>query len=153
MRSFLERFFIVLTCVVAASCWQSLPMKNCGGPSKILAVGYDGDVKSGAAILIKGANAKLNITFISDKEYTSAVSVVHGIIGAVPVSFPLDNANVCKNCSVACPLEAKKQYSYVPTIPVRKYYPSLTLVVKWEIKEDTKSDDLLCIEVAVQIHD
>lgn len=55
----------------------------------------------------------------------SLTSVVHGIIGGVPIKFPLGNPNACVSCNITCPVQKDKQYTYAPVIHVLDSYPGV----------------------------
>ncbi|ELU01117.1 hypothetical protein CAPTEDRAFT_94276, partial [Capitella teleta] len=100
--------------------------------------------------LHRGTNASINIGFSTN--VTKVTSVVHGILSGIPVPFPLDNPDGCKNSGLACPLPSGKQYKYNTNIFVRNEYPKLRVVIKWELK-DQSGEDIICLELPAEIVD
>ncbi|XP_072545641.1 NPC intracellular cholesterol transporter 2-like [Salminus brasiliensis] len=99
--------------------------------------------------LHKGQSYTVNVTFSSGVESQTSKAVVHGVIAGVPVPFPIPIEDGCK-CGIQCPIQKQKNYSYVNELPVKTEYPSLRLVVEWELRDDS-SKDLFCIKFPVQI--
>ncbi|KAJ8290471.1 hypothetical protein GJAV_G00013270 [Gymnothorax javanicus] len=101
--------------------------------------------------LHKGQSYSVNVTFTSDDESQTSKAVVHGVIAGVPVPFSIPNDDGCKS-GVACPIKKEMTYSYVNQLPVKTAYPSIRLVVEWELRDDA-GKDLFCIKFPVQITD
>lgn len=100
--------------------------------------------------MLKNSNVTVTIQFTSKEVVTKATTVVHGIIGGVPIPFPLPHTDACKDCGLTCPLAASKDYEFHQELEVKPEYPALKLVVKWEIQDQSKKD-IVCIEVPAQI--
>ncbi|MCI4382702.1 hypothetical protein PGIGA_G00017780 [Pangasianodon gigas] len=99
--------------------------------------------------LHKGQSYAVNVTFTSATDSQTSKAVVHGVIAGVPVPFPIPNDDGCKS-GIQCPIQNQKTYSYVNELPVKAEYPSIKLVVEWELGDDS-SKDLFCIKFPVQI--
>ncbi|XP_036448601.1 NPC intracellular cholesterol transporter 2-like [Colossoma macropomum] len=99
--------------------------------------------------LHKGQSYSVNVTFSSVVESQTSKAVVHGVIAGVPVPFPIPTDDGCKS-GIQCPIQKQKVYSYVNGLPVKAEYPSIKLVVEWELRDDS-SKDLFCIKFPVQI--
>ncbi|KAJ8288828.1 hypothetical protein COCON_G00014870 [Conger conger] len=99
--------------------------------------------------LKKGESYSVNVTFISDDESQKSTAVVHGVIAGLPIPFPIPVADGCKS-GITCPIQKGTTYSYVNQLPVKAEYPSIRLVVKWELMDDLKRD-LFCILFPVKI--
>ena len=126
------------------------PYKSCGSASgKLLNVTVSG-CTGNPCILKKGTDASFAIGFTAGKDITAVKAVVHGIISGIPIPFPIPNADGCKNSNLVCPLKSGQTYLYKDAIPVAASYPSIRLVVKWEL-EDENGKDIVCIEVPAQI--
>ncbi|XP_022334590.1 NPC intracellular cholesterol transporter 2-like [Crassostrea virginica] len=100
--------------------------------------------------LEKGKNATFKVVFTADKEATQLKAVVHGIIGGVPLPFNPPNVDGCTDSGITCPVGAGKTYTYTNSIPVLKTYPSLRLVVKYELKNE-KDQPIFCVMLPAQI--
>ncbi|KAK9960013.1 hypothetical protein ABG768_010093 [Culter alburnus] len=99
--------------------------------------------------LHKGQSYTVNVTFSSNVASQTSKAVVHGVIGVVPVPFPIPCDDGCKS-GIQCPIAPQKMYSYVNQLPVKSEYPTLKLVVEWELRDDANKD-LFCIKFPVQI--
>lgn len=100
--------------------------------------------------MLKGKNASFAVTFTINEDSTSAKAIVHGIIAGVPVPFPIPNPDACKDSGLTCPLKKGTQYTYTTQIFVRTEYPSIKLVVKYEL-QDQNSNDIFCVLIPVEI--
>ncbi|KAB5562334.1 hypothetical protein PHYPO_G00016660 [Pangasianodon hypophthalmus] len=99
--------------------------------------------------LHKGQSYAVNVTFTSATDSQTSKAVVHGVIAGVPVPFPIPNDDGCKS-GIECPIQKQITYSYVNELPVKAEYPSIKLVVEWELGDDS-GKDLFCIKFPVQI--
>ncbi|KAG9336458.1 hypothetical protein JZ751_002805 [Albula glossodonta] len=99
--------------------------------------------------LRKGQSYSVNVTFNSNDESQTSRAVVHGVIAGVPIPFPIPIDDGCKS-GIACPIQKDKSYSYVNQLPVKPEYPSIKLVVEWELRDDS-GKDLFCIQFPVHI--
>ncbi|KAK3538260.1 hypothetical protein QTP70_033063 [Hemibagrus guttatus] len=99
--------------------------------------------------LHKGQSYAVNVSFASGTDSQTSKAVVHGVIAGVPVPFAIPNDDGCKS-GIQCPIQNQKTYSYVNQLPVKSEYPSIRLVVEWELRDDS-SKDLFCIKFPVQI--
>ncbi|OXU16317.1 hypothetical protein TSAR_004732 [Trichomalopsis sarcophagae] len=94
----------------------------------------------------------LTIFIIPDKASSRVTAVVHGIIEDIDVPFPIPNAEACfdNHSGVVCPLPAGTGTSYHATLPVLAKYPTVSVTVKWELK-DEKGANIVCVEIPVSI--
>lgn len=99
--------------------------------------------------LQKGQSYTVNVTFTSNTQSQGSKALVYGILMGVPIAFPIPESDGCKS-GVNCPIEKNKTYSYLNKLPVKTDYPSIKLVVKWELQDD-KDQYLFCWEIPVQI--
>ncbi|XP_032237192.2 NPC intracellular cholesterol transporter 2 [Nematostella vectensis] len=98
----------------------------------------------------KGSNETCKATFVPNELVSSATIEVFGIIGGVQVPFPLKNPNVCENHGVKCPINAGDSATLDLNIYVSNLYPSLKLIIKFELKGgDNKL--VFCGEFSAQI--
>ncbi|XP_018619584.2 NPC intracellular cholesterol transporter 2-like [Scleropages formosus] len=139
---------LFLSVSLALACADPVAYKDCGS-----------DVGKAAAVevtpcpkipceLHKGQSYSVNVTFSSYVESKTSKAVVHGIIAGVPIPFAIPDDDGCKS-GIVCPIE-KKSYSYMNQLLVKLEYPSLKLVVKWELVDDANKD-LFCVLIPVQI--
>ena len=62
----------------------------------------------------------------SAAEVSKMTAAVHGVLAGVPVPFPIDNNNACKDCGLTCPLAAGASATYTYQLPVKSAYPSVS---------------------------
>lgn len=99
--------------------------------------------------LHKGQSYAVNVTFSSAVESKTSKALVHGVIAGVPIPFPIPIEDGCKS-GIECPIQKETSYHYVNQLPVKTEYPSIRLVVEWELRDDTNKD-LFCIKFPVQL--
>ncbi|KAM4626020.1 NPC intracellular cholesterol transporter 2-like [Polymixia lowei] len=140
---------IVLFCLIVFTCAEPVKYVDCGSSvGKVSMV----DVTPCPHLpcqLRKGQSYSVNVTFNSDVESKTSKAVVHGVIAGVPIPFPIPIADGCKS-GIECPIQKQTSYHYVNELPVKSEYPSIKLVVEWELRDDT-NNDLFCIKFPVQI--
>lgn len=142
---------VVLLMFVGVDCIQ---WKSCdaSGRSKIANVSISDCEQTPICILKKGTNVTISVAFTINEDSKTAKVVVHGIVSGVPVPFPPDNPDGCKDSNLQCPLKNGNSYVYKTAIYIKKSYPKMKLVVKWELQDDN-SNDIFCVEVPVEIED
>ncbi|XP_058792524.1 NPC intracellular cholesterol transporter 2 homolog a [Phymastichus coffea] len=146
----------LLTILLAALCAavRAVEFKDCGSTSgqfdKVEVSNCD--LSSPACILQKGTDASIGLHFTPNKATSRVTAVVHGIIEDIDVPFPIPNAEACfdNHSGVTCPLPAGTGTSYHATLPVLTKYPTVSVVVKWELK-DEKGDNIVCVEIPVSL--
>ncbi|XP_064602665.1 NPC intracellular cholesterol transporter 2-like [Liolophura sinensis] len=136
--------FLSLVCIVHA--FSGLPkyFKDCGSEKgAILSVSVSGCSETDDQCeLKKGTTIHVAIQFKSSEVITNATAVVHGILAGIPVPFPIDQPDGCKS-GFTCPVKEGEEVTYKSDIAVSKNYPSVKVVVKWELK-DQNSKDIFC---------
>ncbi|KAL3266827.1 hypothetical protein HHI36_010980 [Cryptolaemus montrouzieri] len=94
--------------------------------------------------LRRGANTTIDLTFKSDVDLDAIKVVVHGIIAGESKSFALPNSNGCNDSGLTCPVTKDSVVTYTTSLPVKKFYPKISVDVKWELR--SKDDkDIVCI--------
>lgn len=65
--------------------------------------------------------------FLADEDISQITARVYGILAAIPVPFPLDKPDVCKDPDdgVNCPLQGNHEYHYTTALLVKKKFPSV----------------------------
>lgn len=126
---------------------NGLIYKDCGSLyGKVRSVAVAGCENSNPCILRSGQSAALTVEFTSLEDTAKAKASVHGIIGGVPLPFPLPQSDACQNSGLSCPLQNANNYTYTATIPISSSYPKIKVLVKWELQE-ASGKDLFCIEI------
>jgi Niemann-Pick C2 protein len=141
--------FLIVSLLSGIDC---IRWKLCGGSGKVSDVKVSGCETDPICNLKKGQSSSFAVTFANNEAVTSATAVVHGIVMGLPVPFPLDNPNACKDSGMTCPLDSGTRYTYSNSVYISPKYPKVKLVVKYEVK-DQNGSDLFCVEIPVQITD
>ncbi|XP_035206808.1 NPC intracellular cholesterol transporter 2-like [Stegodyphus dumicola] len=147
----MDRFYVffVLSAIAAHLCTAS-KFEDCGSTAKVNSVNISGCPDSADVCpLIRGTDASITIAFKSNSDAKSLKAVVYGIISFVPLPFPLPQSDGCKS-GVSCPVQNGQSYIYSNKLKVRKSYPSLSVTVKWMLK-DEKSNNLVCIKIPCKL--
>jgi len=104
--------------------------------------------------LKKGSNVTANTDFIM-KSGSVAVSAaktrIHAIIAHFPVPWTPDNVNACKDCGLQCPLNPGSTNSYHLGLNIKKIYPCIKAVIKWEVYDATSGKDLFCFLAPIEV--
>ncbi|KAJ7344996.1 hypothetical protein JRQ81_000946 [Phrynocephalus forsythii] len=100
-------------------------------------------------LLHKGDSYSVNVTFSSKIDSKGSQAKVYGEMLHVDIPFPLDQPDGCKS-GISCPIQKDHSYSYLNKLPVKSEYPSIKLVVKWELLDD-QGQPLFCWKIPVQI--
>ncbi|XP_031839654.1 NPC intracellular cholesterol transporter 2 homolog a [Nomia melanderi] len=133
------RAFEVIDCGSKVGTFTSVTLSGC-------------DMTKQACDLIRDTNATIEIDFTVDKEITNMYAIVHGVIMDVPIGFPLPNANACEyaHSGITCPVAKGTACHYTNTLPVLKSYPKLSLIVRWELR-DENNQDIVCLLIPARI--
>lgn len=99
--------------------------------------------------LKRGSQPTIEIKFSAKGETKSLKAVVHGVIGGVPIPFPVPQSDACKS-GVTCPVQSGENYTYNNKFNVRNSYPPVAVTVKYELKDDNQSD-MACVEIPCKI--
>merc|ERR1711860_12912 len=130
----------------SATVWKDCGSKT-GVVKNVVIPGCDGM----PCILKRGSEATIKIDFVANGVTNKVTASVHGILGPVPVPFPIPQSDGCKS-GVACPTTAGTEYSYSAQIAVQKMYPKVKVIVKWELQDDNGAD-LACVTIPAEIQD
>ncbi|XP_064316448.1 NPC intracellular cholesterol transporter 2 [Phalacrocorax carbo] len=99
--------------------------------------------------LHKGTSYSINVTFASKIESQGSKARVYGEMLHVDIPFPIPEPDGCKS-GIQCPIQKGRSYSYLNKLPVKSEYPSIKLIVKWELVDD-QDQMLFCWKIPVQI--
>ncbi|XP_043192648.1 NPC intracellular cholesterol transporter 2-like isoform X3 [Amphibalanus amphitrite] len=104
-------------------------------------------------VLVRGRTATLNITFTAGEESKSATASVHGKVSGVPifVPFELPDDNACTAGGMTCPVAKGSAQHYSQAIAIKRIFPAVSALVKWEIL-DAEKKDMICLLIPVQLH-
>uniref|UniRef100_UPI00398EA1D4 NPC intracellular cholesterol transporter 2-like n=1 Tax=Pristiophorus japonicus TaxID=55135 RepID=UPI00398EA1D4 len=128
---------------------QPVKFKDCGSAAgKIIIVDIT-PCPSLPCVLRKGQSYAVNVTFSSKTSSQTSLAAVHGIVSGIPIPFNIPNDDGCKS-GIQCPIRNNQNYHYINSLPVKMEYPSIKLVVEWELK-DENDKDIFCWRIPVQI--
>lgn len=80
-------------------------------------------------IFHKGNNGTITISFIPNTEISSVKASVHGIISGIPLPFPIEGDDGCKDSGLTCPLKDGVEVTYFKALEVMKQYPSVSYLL------------------------
>ncbi|KAF7254917.1 hypothetical protein EG68_08587 [Paragonimus skrjabini miyazakii] len=125
--------------------------KDCGSQAGVLNSVDVVPCDTKPCTLYKKENAQIIVKFSTNKRIDRGKVVVHGVIGTIPIPFPLDDADLCRFTQPTCPLEPSGQeYTYSYSLPIKDTYPSIRLDVKWQLQDG--NEDIICALIPVQIN-
>ncbi|CAL1541837.1 unnamed protein product [Lymnaea stagnalis] len=130
----------------------ALDFHDCGSTAGALkSVSFNGTCNGGKAILLKGTTVSIDFSFSANADELELTSKVYGKIGELPfVKFPLDNPNACVSSGLTCPIKASVAQDYQPTLTILKAYPSVNVIVKWEL-QNKAGQDVFCALIPATI--
>ncbi|NWW05579.1 NPC2 protein, partial [Oreocharis arfaki] len=129
---------------------EPLRFVDCGEWLRPAAAGQRADpCPSQPCLLHKGTSYSINVTFASKIESQGSKARVYGEMLHVDVPFPIPEPDGCKS-GIQCPIQKGHSYSYLNKLPVKSEYPSIKLIVKWELVDD-QDQMLFCWKIPVQI--
>ncbi|KAM7323452.1 NPC intracellular cholesterol transporter 2 [Alexandromys fortis] len=140
---------ILLLALAATTRAEPLHFKDCGSKVGVIKEVNVSPCPTQPCELHKGQSYSVNVTFTSGTQSENSSATVYGILAGLPVFFPIPEADGCKS-GINCPIQKDKTYSYLNKLPVKTDYPSIKLVVKWELQDD-KKQNLFCWEIPVEI--
>ena len=149
--------------------WSATPYKDCGSALATVQAFEVTDCAAAPCKFIKGHTYAMNLTFQAKEASKSATVSLHGmrivslviecifspiffkgIIGGIPVPFPIPDSNAC-NLGVRCPVAQSDVNVGSFSVPVLQSYPSLSLYVKIEVIADDKKQDFVCLQFPATI--
>ncbi|BHF69908.1 Phosphatidylglycerol/phosphatidylinositol transfer protein [Sparganum proliferum] len=142
---------LLLSAAIVGALGVSIPdVEDCGSKSGTFSAVDVTPCDSNPCTLYKGSYANLTITFKADHAVKSGKASVHGIIAGVPIPFPIPDNDLCKFASPSCPLDAGTTHTYMYSLEVKKTYPSISLHIRWELKEDD-GDFHICVQFPAKL--
>ncbi|CAF0925012.1 unnamed protein product [Rotaria sordida] len=134
---------IALSCSIN-SIWADTPFKDCGSELGTIQSFTVTDCPTAPCKFEKGKTYAMNLTFTAKAPSKTASVSIHGVIGGIPVPFPLPDPDACK-MNVKCPVNQNDKNEASMSLPVLSSYPSISLYVKIEIKADDQHQDYACL--------
>ncbi|XP_048734439.1 NPC intracellular cholesterol transporter 2-like [Ostrea edulis] len=137
---------IILAAVLCSATADVITFKDCGSVTGTVNQVEFTPCPSEPCQVKKGDNATLKVELTPKVDSTKYTSVLHGIIGGVPVPFPLQNG------LVSGPISINTKITYSNFLMVLPSYPKVSLLAKLEIRDDNDKD-LVCFVWPIQIVD
>ncbi|XP_011445166.3 NPC intracellular cholesterol transporter 2 [Magallana gigas] len=135
-------FHVVACCVTA----DVINVKDCGSVTGNINQVEITPCPSEPCQFKRGVNVTMKVEFTSKIESKKYTSVLHGIIGGVPVPFPVSQG------LISGPINANSKIVYLNALKVEQSYPKVSLVAKLEIRDDS-GKDMVCFLWPAQIVD
>ncbi|XP_020284432.1 protein NPC2 homolog [Pseudomyrmex gracilis] len=102
--------------------------------------------------IIRGSETRVSLKFTPSLDISNVKARAYGVLLDVPVEFPMDKPDVCKDpdSGVNCPLTKDQENEYKSSFTVDKKIPALSLDVMWEfVNENDKT--IICVKFPVKI--
>ncbi|KAL5008052.1 hypothetical protein ScPMuIL_013633 [Solemya velum] len=138
-------FLATLTTVLTAR----VQFKDCGSVGATINWIDINTCTSEPCPLPRNKNITVDVNFAAKEDVSSANNKVYGIIGGVPIAFPVQ-PDACKD--MPCPITSGQTVSYKNEIHVLSSYPKIRVVVQWEVV-DSSGNMVFCFQVPAQITD
>ncbi|XP_048734440.1 NPC intracellular cholesterol transporter 2-like [Ostrea edulis] len=136
----------IFLALLSISFADNVNYKDCGSVSgKIEAVDIN-PCPTEPCELKRNTNITISLDFMSNSNSATFKTIVHGIIGGVPVPFPSSNGKI----TPPLPIKPDQKITYTNAIFVEPTYPKISLLVKWEIW-DASRKDFVCFVVPAEI--
>ncbi|CAL1673194.1 unnamed protein product [Lasius platythorax] len=102
--------------------------------------------------IMRDSETHLSIKFIPSVDVSKIEAHAFGLLGDIPVPFPLEKPEVCKDSSsgINCPLKKDQEVEYKATFFVEKTTPALSLNVMWDFRNE-KDEKIICVKFPVKI--
>lgn len=143
---------VILICASLFSAVIGTPVTDCGSAvgnfTKLTISSCTGS--ESVCPLKRNTNVTLEIIFTTTVVDSSVKADVHGIIQGVPIPWNIPSPDACVNSGLTCPLQPGQQYHYTKTFLILNAYPKMSLLVKWELKNQ-RGEDIICASIPVKI--
>ncbi|XP_012538990.1 NPC intracellular cholesterol transporter 2 homolog a [Monomorium pharaonis] len=92
------------------------------------------------------------VKFIPSIDVTDVKAYAFGVLMDVPIPFPLEKPDVCKdpNSGLKCPLKKDQEVEYKNSYVLEKKTPTLSIDVIWEFRND-KDQKIMCIKFPARV--
>ncbi|KAK9891624.1 hypothetical protein WA026_015587 [Henosepilachna vigintioctopunctata] len=140
---------ILLNCLWNVQCVYWYDCEDIPTVGKVEAVkipGCEATEESSRCRLKRGTNMTFSVTFKSDVPTDTLKAVVHGVVFGEERIFKLPNDNGCVDSGITCPIAKDSLQTYTTSLPVKRYYPKVSVDVKWEL-QNKEGKDIWCIMV------
>ncbi|XP_015927748.2 ecdysteroid-regulated 16 kDa protein-like [Parasteatoda tepidariorum] len=136
--------FVIFTFV---SLLNSIEYKNCQpGIAEVLDVKVSNCDGEKRCPLYQGSDVIIGISFTPTSDIEKVVTELHGVLNGIPAPFKNPNKDGCHESGLICPLIANKSQYYNSSIFIKKWYPTIDVGVKYQLK-DGNGTVILCVEI------
>ena len=142
----------LVSCAVARvpySRVRATPWKDCGSTNIVINNVVLEGCSGSPCVLVKGTNETVTITFTPKEAFTDLTNKLYGLIGGVPVPFPLPQADACK-LGVTCPMAAGTEYVEAVVLYIESAWPDIQVIGEWKIN-DPSGTTVGCFEVPLKL--
>ena len=133
---------------------QSINVKyrDCGSQVGIIQSVSINPCTSDPCELQKGQTYEINVNFTSSEVSSTIHAQVYGTVYGVTVPFPLPQPNGCLDSGIDCPTKAGAQYSYKSSLPISYSYPSVSVLVQWELLDHASGGNkFICSQFQIKV--
>ncbi|XP_014482265.1 PREDICTED: protein NPC2 homolog [Dinoponera quadriceps] len=150
----MNRIAVAVALLCALSSTFAFSFEDCGSE-----VGKFGDISISSCtttdekcIFTRGNDIQVSLKFTPSKDTSTVEARAFGVMLDVPVPFPLEKPDVCKDGGpgVKCPLTKDQEYEYTTTFAVDKAVPALSIDVLLQFINDN-DEKLMCVKFPVKI--
>ena len=153
----MNKLTILMTLIVVISLVESMEVNRCrkkasGRIEKLEITGCD----SYPCKLKKNSKPTINIKFKLRRRVNGLRLKIAGKLNGREIPFSVDDSHHCQNTIVnmpsKCILRKGSSYDYTFSLPILKEYPSLMVVVKYELV-DKRGRPVLCFSFPAKIEE
>ncbi|XP_054712584.1 ecdysteroid-regulated 16 kDa protein-like [Uloborus diversus] len=146
---------LFFTCVLLFSCVvDGLNYRDCGSTvGTLLDLNVSGCDGKEQCPLKRGTDVEIVITYRANDSIKRIKPVVKGKLSILPaVPFNGVQANGCQSTQPSCPLNAGDISVYRNIIPVKSWYPTVSVEVHWAL-EDEQKRNIVCVKIPSKIEE
>ncbi|KAK3732977.1 hypothetical protein RRG08_002585 [Elysia crispata] len=96
-----------------------------------------------------GQTVNVEIDFTPRNDSDTLESKVYGILAGIPVSYPLPNADACKDSAITCPISKGQVLTYKSSFDVLQSYPKINVVVMWQLNAGKSNQACFTFPMAI----
>ncbi|KAM0727356.1 NPC intracellular cholesterol transporter 2-like protein a [Formica fusca] len=143
--------FPLLCCIVSS---LAFVVEDCGSElGKFNEISISScDLSEEKCSIIRDSEIHVSMKFTSSEDVSKIEARAFGVLADVPVPFPLEKPDVCKDSDsgINCPLKKDQEAEYKASIFVDKSTPALSLEVMWEFRNE-KDEKIICVKFPAKI--
>nr|XP_012215343.1 PREDICTED: protein NPC2 homolog [Linepithema humile] len=110
------------------------------------------DLSQEKCSLIRGTEIRVSLKFTPSKDVAKIEARAFGVLLDVPVPFPLEKPELCKDpdSNLKCPLKKDQEVEYKASFSVDKKVPALSVDVMWEFRNQD-DEKILCVKFPAKV--